>query len=170
MFYNSAETLESRSSPLPYYYAFLNLAKAYILVHQPQFTGRNSSHGLGFKLQKGRLSKQFLTSGKSGVFPSLYRQVTGVQLKENVRMSIINLLGYCSDISFEYGVGQFGHRRMSRGHIAIAADARHCWLVMSLQDFGRVVKVSEVTEAVWRIYGRSGSAVRACSRTVRDRG
>jgi hypothetical protein len=72
-FYGSALSLEPRSSPLNYYYAFLNLAKAYILVQQPQFTGRNSRHGLWFSLRPGCLSKQFLVVSKSGIFPNFYR-------------------------------------------------------------------------------------------------
>ena len=150
-FYISAAALEPRSSPLNYYYAFLNLAKAYILVHQPQFTGRNSNHGLGFKLRKGGLSKQFVTSAKSGVFANFYRQVTGVQLAKNVDMNIVNLLGHCSDISYEYQTGKFGARRMSRGHIAIATDNNECWVVISLQQFEGLEKYRISLEAFHRL-------------------
>lgn len=136
-FYRSAETLDYRSSPLLYYYSFLNLAKAYILVNQPQFTGRGSGHGLRFKLGRGRLSKQFVTAGKSGVFPSFYREMMGKQLQHAVQLNVTTLLGYCSDIGLEYQTGGFGQHRGSPTKIAIVSDqqANDCWVLVAIQNF-----------------------------------
>ena len=136
-FYRSAENLDYRSSPLNHYYSFLNLAKAYILVNQPQFTGRRSGHGLGFNLGRGRLSKQFVTAGKRGVFHSFYREIMGKQLQHGVQLNVATLLGYCSDIGVEYQIGGFGRHRGSPAKIAIVSDRRanDCWLLVAIRDF-----------------------------------
>ena len=136
-FYVSAENLDHRSSPLNSYYSFLNLAKAYILVNQPQFTGRRSGHGLGFKLRRGKLSNQFVTAGKSGVFHSFYREMMGIQLKHSVQLNIATLIGYCSAISLEYQMGGFGPQRISPTKIAILSDqnANDSWLLVGIRNF-----------------------------------
>ena len=109
-FYRSAVILEPRSSPLNYYYAFLNLAKTYILVNQPQFTGKHTGHGLASNLRPGGLSKQSLTLAKSGVFANFYRTFSGLQLTHAENVQITVLLAYCSDISTEYVIGRFGKK------------------------------------------------------------
>lgn len=136
-FYRSAENLDYRSSPLNYYYSFLNLAKAYILVQQPQFRGRRSGHGLGFKLRAGSLSQQIVTAGRSGVFPSFYRELTGSQLLQTVHFNVGSLLGYCSDISLEYEMGGFGRHRRAPVKFAIVTDQQReeSWSLVAIQNF-----------------------------------
>jgi hypothetical protein len=136
-FYRSAKSLEHRSSPLIYDHAFPNLAKAYILPKNHQFTGRRSNHGIGFSLRPSALSKQFVTTGKAGVFINFYRHLTGVQLHDTPTLNVPTLLGYCSDIWVEYEISKFGERRMARGHIALLSNGNtgEWWILTSIQNF-----------------------------------
>ena len=45
-FFEAAEVLPPRASPLNYYYAFMNFAKAYIFLCNPTFVDKNITHGL----------------------------------------------------------------------------------------------------------------------------
>jgi hypothetical protein len=45
-FYEAAEVLHYRASPLIYYYSFMNLAKAYICLQDPTFVDSGLTHGL----------------------------------------------------------------------------------------------------------------------------
>lgn len=136
-FYRSAENLDYRSSPLNFYYCFLNLAKAYILVNQPQFKGTRITHGLSYKLTPGPLSKQTIIVAKTGVFPAFYRQMIGVQLTNPVRSNVSTILAYCMDIQHEYQTAGFGPSRAMPGKLSIAIDrpANDSWLVAAIANF-----------------------------------
>lgn len=59
-FFEAAQVLHHRASPLNYYYAFMNFAKAYILLRTPGFVDRNLVHGLRHTVNSNTLRKQDL--------------------------------------------------------------------------------------------------------------
>lgn len=107
-FYEGAEILHHRASPLNFYYSFLNLAKALILLRDPNFVDRNLTHGIIQKPAAGSLRKQKIIIQPHGVFPNFYRLVTGHRLLNNATLRITDLLGYSSDVQFEYENSDMG--------------------------------------------------------------
>lgn len=108
-FYQSATNLHFRASPLNYYYAFLNLAKALICISDPDEVDQRISHGLQHAHNVGALQEQHIAS-RSGVFAKLYELMIGQQIPEGYRLSIATLLSYSTDISHEFSLTGFGER------------------------------------------------------------
>lgn len=120
-FYNAAEFLDLRASSLIYYYSFLNLVKSYICITNPTLVKGRVSHGLRYKFNPRLLSNQFVHSDR-GVFPLFYRLVTQHQLPNKTPLKIVRILGYVSDVSVEYELGQFGTRRVSPCKLALCVN------------------------------------------------
>jgi YaaC-like Protein len=121
-FFESAENLHHRASPLNYYYSFMNLAKALILLRTPSFVDSNLTHGITQQPTPGSLKKQKIIIRKDGVFPMFYQIVTGHKLTNNATLKITDLLGYTSDVGFEYTKLKFGTSRYYRCKFAIGVD------------------------------------------------
>jgi hypothetical protein len=107
-FFEAAESLHHRASPLNYYYAFMNFAKAWILVSNPGFVDDGLVHGLQYKATSGNLRKQTLRVLSNGVFPKFYKETTRVTINNPVRFRIVDLLSYVTDIRYEYGLLKYG--------------------------------------------------------------
>ncbi len=107
-FFEAAETLHHRASPLNYYYAFMNLAKGLIFLRTPTFVDHNLTHGITQKATKGSIRKQRIIIKKLGVFPLFYKLVTSRQMANNASLGVGDLLGYSSDVLFEYGQLKYG--------------------------------------------------------------
>jgi len=108
-FFSSARHLQHRASPLFYYYAFLNLAKAYIALRKPDLFAIPLKHGLMYRYEaKSDFNSQVVTVVEPGVFPELYELLTGQKLPKPCSFRIVELLGYLTDISFEYQDAGFG--------------------------------------------------------------
>src|SRR3990172_6398381 len=81
-FYEAASHLQYRAAPLMYYYAFLNLAKAYITIREPGFVRGRVHHGLEQTPQKKTLARETIRVPlKPGVFHKLYEVETHLPLK-----------------------------------------------------------------------------------------
>jgi YaaC-like Protein len=107
-FFEAAEALHHRASPLNYYYSFMNLAKAFCFLRNPTFLSANLTHGLTPRSVEGRLRKQYVVAKANGVFPSFYRHLTGTHVPTNAKIRIADLLGYSSDVQYEYIQFKFG--------------------------------------------------------------
>jgi hypothetical protein len=121
-FFEAAEVLHYRASPLNYYYAFMNFAKAYILLRTPGFVDRGLKHGLGHRPELPNLPSQRLQIARSGIFPIFYKNVTGISLGDGVTFEITDLLGYVSDIQYEYSQLAYGQERCLRCRFAIGRN------------------------------------------------
>jgi YaaC-like Protein len=133
-FYESAELLHHRASPLLYYYSFLNLAKSYLCLHRPNFVGGNIHHGLQHTFTNGGLKKQNVKV-KHGVFPQLYNQLYGNTFPLNTNISIINALGYSSDIAFEYEKTNYGYHRLLRTRYRIFLNDKEAFATIGVNRF-----------------------------------
>ena len=100
-FYKAATVATTRASPLIYYYSFLNLSKAIILFDNPNTVDGKILHGLTFNLSKDSLDKQKLKINKTGVFPLLYKHLTGDVINQEIQIDLLSLFAYCTDITFE---------------------------------------------------------------------
>src|SRR5207248_8363920 len=80
-YYSSAKTLHYRSSSLLYYYSFMNLAKAYLLLKDPDSmmnpTAGQVYHGL---IRPRNNNSDFMLEAievRGGIFPAFYEAETG---------------------------------------------------------------------------------------------
>ncbi len=125
----------------------MNLAKALILLHTPTFVDRNLTHGITQRSALGSLKKQKIIIHATGVFPQFYELVTGHQLTNNSTLKITDLLGYASDVEYEYQRLKYGTDRSFRCRLAIAInnDTKMAFAILAVPGAGR--KSFEATQA-----------------------
>ncbi len=108
-YYIAAKSLHYRSSSLLYYYCFLNLAKAYLVLEKPKIIiNRNIQHGLSPRKTRYRTFEKQGILTKKGVFSHLYECEIGTSIPNDTFLNVLNLFSYCREISYEYTVGEFG--------------------------------------------------------------
>jgi hypothetical protein len=142
-FYESAEKLHYRSSALLYYYSFLNLAKALITLKEPHLVKGKTNHGI----KPGNLSDQFNQQtlkilNDNGVFSHLYKEITGEKLNNaETRVSLVRLLGYCTDITYENYITKLSEYRWEfstvpvRIRLVANEKTKKCWPTIALPAF-----------------------------------
>src|SRR5215469_15764111 len=107
-FYEAAEALHYRASPLLYYYSFMNFAKAYLHLRDTKFKDTNLHHGIRLGNASGSIRGHRVVAMTKGVFPLFYERVSTISIGPPRQLSIAALLGYVSDVAFEYVSLQFG--------------------------------------------------------------
>ncbi len=147
-FYTSSEALHHRASPLLAYYAFMNLAKAYLCRSAPDLMLQTGSlyHGLVSCPPNPNFQKEIVDT-HDGVFWHFYKTSTGIELpkgtgrvkqrKRGFRLSIPEMLLYVSDLSGNYENFTGDRSRMSRGMSRYTFDAEGNigkWLI-AIGDF-----------------------------------
>jgi len=106
-FYRGACVLPWKSSPLNYYYSFMNLAKAIavtrgLLAPQPAQSPRALQHGLSARVVQGTPDKWKITAKSTdGVFALLYQATVGVPIPDSTEMDARELLGYVISIRWQ---------------------------------------------------------------------
>jgi hypothetical protein len=121
-FFETAAELHHRASPLNYYYAFMNLAKALVFLRSPSFVDQRLTHGISPNLQPGSLRRQRVNATDVGVFPKFYETATGKKLPKRSSFKIAELLSYVSDVSFEYITLKYGTPSLFRTKFALGVD------------------------------------------------
>lgn len=106
-YWEAAEKTDDKSSPMLYYYSFMNLIKAY-LVLKGRWNNKNKDfHGLiddkSNKWTRASLEDKFLktkdSSDANNVFSLYYKEIFSENCFEKVE--ILNLFGYLMDISLQ---------------------------------------------------------------------
>lgn len=135
-FYKSAETLDYRSSPLIYYYSFLNLVKAYCCIKDPKKFNKRMGHGLSHKLSTKKFTEQKV-SVQDGVFKIFYEQLMGTPIKNKLNLKISDLISYCNDVGYEYQISGYGRRSVFFGKTALAVNQTNnqMWVVVAISGF-----------------------------------
>lgn len=102
-YYYSAKVLPIRSSPLLYYYSFMNLAMAILVIQQPSIIDKKLTHGLSYNIKTNLylpFKKQSINVFPKGVFPMLYNWYFNHNLTIK-KFNISSLFNYCTDIMYE---------------------------------------------------------------------
>ena len=147
-FYKDAQRVDSASSPLLYYYSFLNLAKAYIACNNPErvypvrirnstFDQKFLQHGLfaGDKVKGSyQLRDEVITAKSVGIFATFFELLSGGIYGAGYKEKITNLLGNCQDISSEYCKIHKRHNHFYSFDLALLADSKskNAWLRLNL--------------------------------------
>jgi hypothetical protein len=134
-FYEAAELLHHRASPLNYYYCFLNLVKAYICIHEPDLVSQRIDHGLSAKVADGNLSKQSVKILDKGVFPILYQKYFNSKLPSKTEIGFVDALGYSSDIAHEYTDAGFGQFKSLWCHYRVCINNDNAYPLISIGNF-----------------------------------
>jgi YaaC-like Protein len=137
-YYSSAKTLHYRSSSLLYYYSFLNLVKAYLLLIQPQrIMGQAVYHGLSYNPSTTNTDFQLEIIGvHQGAFPMFYEAQTssGISTAANSSLNIVNLLSYPTEISHQYRLAYYGYRNILSSIASVAIDRpnNQSWIILGI--------------------------------------
>ncbi|MCJ7529610.1 MAG: YaaC family protein [Anaerolineales bacterium] len=156
-FYYAAKQLHYRASALLYYYAFLNLAKAYITLSDPNSVSERISHGLMYKFMRGNLRSQGVFLPPSmGVFQILYEIETSVNIPANLKMSIVTLLGYCTDVAYEYEMAGFGNRKITPVMVRMLLDRQNkiSWPLIAVANFSLINPYKKALKSFYKHFDR----------------
>src|SRR6266487_381759 len=143
-YYSSAKALHYRSSSLLYYYSFLNLAKAYLAIKSPTLIlNRTLNHGLGYRTNTS--NNDFLLENvyvKDGIFPHMFQLEAGTTIPLSTRASasllnVTTLLGFPSDIKYQYETAGFGQNKIIYCVAAIVTDrnTQQAWSLIGIPSF-----------------------------------
>jgi len=127
-YWDGAVRISGSSSGLVYYYAFLNLAKAELMMaNSAQIYQARIGHGLSYNptLNPG-LRSDYVTV-QPGVFKLLYEHRTGIQLPVGTRLGVTRLLGNVPELGFELAESGLASARVIPAFRTILADATHAW-------------------------------------------
>jgi|SRR5215208_589363 len=142
-YYYSAKTLPPKSSGLLYYYCFLNLAKAAILLKYPEIAGAFITHGLSYKISNNSpLSKQAVSlPRREGVFHKLYDWYFDASIPPKT-FNIETLLTYCTDIAYQNQMAGIHQTKIISAYFAHAADnpRKKNWGIIGFYDLDEVSK------------------------------
>lgn len=146
-YYNAAKALHYRSSSLLYYYSFLNLVKAYLILNTPdKIIGKKIFHGLSFIKDNLKFSKQRIKVSRNGVFPIFHKSDTGNSLPNNTTLNIVNLFSYCHEIGYQYQSGKFGLSKIIPCYCALAINnaLKNSWTIVAIQFFDRIIPYKSI--------------------------
>ncbi|MFL5664886.1 MAG: YaaC family protein [Ktedonobacteraceae bacterium] len=138
-YYQSAKTLHYRSSSLLYYYSFLNLTKAYLLLRNQQRVRGKVMHGLSYDPSTTNIDFQLeVVKVADGVFPLFYEALTSqsVATIQNTTLNITNLLSYPTDMSYQYQIGGYGVNNTLSSLAAIVIDQskKQAWTIIGIPN------------------------------------
>lgn len=107
-FYNYARNSDYRSAALLYYYSFLNMAKAAIIMNKPSLLNKKFGHGVQVTKSSGQLGNRKIkikeTDEKNvAVYNELYKLIFGEYLPKDYEIKTLDFLGYITDITLEVG-------------------------------------------------------------------
>jgi len=124
-FYVAAETLDYHSSPLLYYYSFLNFAKAYLALQNSASVKGKVFHGLKDKKDDNNNFDDQCCLVNNGIFKLLYKEITGDKITNNTSLNIKTLFGYIPDIYLEYQKVGYGDRHFLPGKVMLCSEPMH---------------------------------------------
>lgn len=137
-FYNAAQQLKADTSPLLYYYAFLNLAKARCEIGNPRFHKRqeNYNHGISWKPNRNfvvNIRKDTVRLISRGVWHTLWESITGVPCtaRNPTKVKVKDLLSYCQEVEVEYGsvFREEGNIfNITDPYLLLDEKSKHCWI------------------------------------------
>jgi len=134
------------SAGLLYYYSFLNLVKAYLILKGVSVTGGNETHGLTTRKNtwRGSLTTKYVfippsVPNQVPIFSSYYSHVFSTPPPIN-KLSVWKLLSYVTDISYQYQsvakAPKPNNRIMHR--IVLNNQTTACWLILAIQKASQI--------------------------------
>lgn len=153
-YYYSAKQLHPRSSSLLYYYCFLNLAKAALVVKHPAIGGHKISHGIScLPKDFSKLKTQTIkVLNDGGVFPRFYEWYFGQPIKPQ-SLNVQKLLIYCTDISYQNLVAGIGNCKLLQGYyvdqVNVGQSPHIGWPLIGIASFNQCAPYSKAFKALY---------------------
>lgn len=155
-FYLFAANLPSKSAALLYYYAFHNLISALLVINHHEITNQKSNHGLVYSIKKNgddfgsEKIKIKESKDRYNLFPLLYEYY----FSQKVALSSLNirkLLGYCTDIGYQYTRLFQKTYKIYPALMAIVLKRgdKKCWPIIAID---RSAKVSEYKKSFSKFF------------------
>ena len=131
-YWEGAQSTEGSSASLLYYYAFLNLAKAELLITDTAHVdGVRIGHGLSYNPTNAQSISGDSLRVVDGVFPRLYRKRTGLTLPNGTQLSVTRLMALIPEISLELEQSNLGTPTTEVGYHAIPSDGTSAWVLIA---------------------------------------
>lgn len=149
-YYYSAKTLSPRSSGLLFYYCFLNLAKAAIVIKEPSIGGKRISHGISYKIENNsKFSEQGVKVLSDGIFPKLYSWYFGKKIKPTT-LKIPILLNYCTDINYQCRMAGLYKTKIlySRYVHCVNKNQKKSWSLLAIPEASILLKYPKSTKGI----------------------
>lgn len=140
-YWKAAISTSYESSSLLYYYSFLNLVKAFLVLKDPNLP-HDIHHGLSFKTSDNSSSLRNkyvdIQLGAKEAF-SLYFKKVFLDDPPS-KLKITSILAYPMDVSFQYMSGRFGSRKSVPFIYRVAIDPmrKKAWLVFAIPSLTRL--------------------------------
>lgn len=136
--WRAARHADFHSSPLLYYYCFMNLMKAELVLRNPDMSEK-LKHGLGIKntnLPARFENLEALTN--DGIFKEYYKLVYGVN--PPTKLKIKEIINYLQEMSFQLVQGNFGKYYAVSYKSRLVMDPTHAWTIFI---FPKSVKIAQ---------------------------
>ncbi len=146
-YYYSAKNLHPRSASLLYYYCFLNLAKAALVIKEPTIGGRKIGHGLSCMPKDfSKLKTQTVKVLNDGVFPKFYQWYFGQSIKPQ-SLNVQKLLTYCTDISYQNRIAGIGDCKLLQAffvsEVGVRENQKIGWPLLGIATFDSCTSYSK---------------------------
>lgn len=141
-FYSYAQDSDYRSAALLYYYSFLNLGKAKLLVSNPSWVSEEFHHGITSDVKTGDLStlssRVCQTRKNINVFNELYKLRFGKLLPTRTTIALEDLLAYATDVGTEFSRTTSKKTCISgvKYVIGVDTDRKKCWPKLAIHNWG----------------------------------
>jgi YaaC-like Protein len=135
-FYRGACVLPWKSSPLNYYYSFMNLAKAMgiargVLTPEVVPHTRRLRHGLTAVVDSGPPDIwKLIVQGQTDIFALLYKMVIDCAVAQNTELDAHQLLNYVSPIAWQLSKSGYGPRGWYPSYWVIAMTEKESWDIL----------------------------------------
>jgi hypothetical protein len=107
-FFGAADQMHYRASPLVYYYAFVNFAKAIGFLYNLGSWSGKIYHGLSPAPGTDNFHDHSIQVRADGVFQRLYSHILRENITSNTTLGIVGLLSYISDLTYELRLFNLG--------------------------------------------------------------
>ena len=132
-YWDAGTLVVGSAAALLFYYSFLNLAKAELLI-QPvnRISGTTVGHGLSYNPRgTDSIRSDYLTI-KPGVFQYLVEARAGLQLAPGTKLPVVNLLSQIPEIGLEMSEFGTSRPRTIAGLCAGATSSDEAWCLLAL--------------------------------------
>lgn len=157
-YYKSAQSLHYRSSGLLYYYSFLNLTKALLILdNHGLLVDKKIKHGLEYQIKPNKqFDKERITTFTNGVFPMLYKHLINQQLPNKTSLQLKEIFSYCTDVNYQYESGNFGHRKTIPSLASFVTKRQgnngEAWMIIGIPFFELVEKYPSFVNKILSSY------------------
>lgn len=159
-YWNGAVSTSPKSAGLLYYYSFMDLVKAFLLLRGRAMGTDKEIHGLKSSGNKwdDKLGNKFVysdppkTHGCMPIFQEYYKEIFSGTIPE--QFQVWNLLSYSSDISHQYvtiGKGSVSHFRFIMRRVT---DTQNFWTILAIDKDAELEKHSTAFTSFFSAFER----------------